>query len=95
MYVIYYGRIVDVAGLFLYSCMYCMYWRMYLQPDLCFQRDDKGSMCVSLERSEVRVLRHCIVVSCISARQLSAEFSQALSLGVSNDLIYFGVDLAV
>lgn len=95
MYVIYYGRIVAVADLFLYSCMYCMCWRMYLQPDLCFQCDGKGSMCVSLERSEVRVLCHCIVVSCISARQPSAEFSQALSLGVSNDLIYSGVDLAV
>lgn len=51
MYVIYYGRIVAVADLFLYSCMYCMCWQMYLQPDLCFQCDGKGSMCVSLERS--------------------------------------------
>jgi len=68
--------------------MYCMCWLMYLQPDLCFQCDSKGSICVSLKRSEVRVLRHCILVSCFSARQPSADFSQTLSLGVSNDLLW-------
>ncbi len=49
---------------------------------------------MSLERSEVRLLHHCILVACISARRVSAEFSQTVSLAVSNDLIFFGNDLS-